>query len=262
MNLLEAIDDPHLFRPGSRTGRRGVPGSHSLPPFLRTSSMRTRRPSTATAPAALRRPQEPFREAWLVIGRRGGKSFVLALLAVFLAAFKDYASYLAPGERATVLVIAADRKQARTIMRYAHALLTGVPMLARMIERETADAFDLTNSTTIEVATASFRSVRGYTLAAGICDELAFWRSEDAANPDYEVLAALRPAMATIPGSLLLCASSPYARRGALWETYSRHFGKTGPVLVWKAPTRTMNPTVPASFIEAEYEKDPACGWR
>ena len=100
--------------------------------------------------------------------------------------------------------------------------------------------------------------MRGYTLAAGICDELAFWRSEDAANPDFEVLAALRPAMATIPGSLLLCASSPYARRGALWETYSRHFGKTGPVLVWKAPTRTMNPTVPASFIEAEYEKDPA----
>jgi hypothetical protein len=32
--------------------------------------------------------------------------------------------------------------------------------------------------------------------------------------------------MASIPDALLLCASSPYARRGALWESYRKHFGQ------------------------------------
>jgi hypothetical protein len=107
---------------------------------------------------------------------------------------------------------------------------------------------------------ASFRSVRGYTLIAALCDEIAFWRTdESSSNPDVEILAALRPAMATIPGSMLLCASSPYARRGTLWTTFRKHFGRVdSPVLVWRAATRTMNPTVPEGVIAEAYEDDPA----
>ena len=130
-------------------------------------------------------------------------------------------------------------------------------MLKRLIERETADAFDLTNFVTIEVATASFRTVRGYTICAALCDELAFWRSDESSNPDDEVLGALRPAMATIPGALLLCASSPYSRRGALWNAHVRNYGKDNPdILVWQAPTRTMNPTVPQAVIDRAYQED------
>jgi hypothetical protein len=77
-------------------------------------------------------------------------------------------------------------------------------------------------------------------------------------NPDRESFAALRPAMATIPGAMLLCASSPYAKRGALWDAYRRHYGKDSPALVWKAPTRVMNPSVPQSVIDAAIEADPA----
>ena len=55
----------------------------------------------------------------------------------------------------------------------------------------------------------------------------------------------------------MLCASSPYSRKGALWEIYHRYFAQPGPVLVWQASTRCMNPSVSASFIAAEYEKDP-----
>ncbi len=204
-------------------------------------------------------PSEIAREAWLVCGRRAGKSFILALVAVFLAAFFDYRPYLAPGERGTILVIAADRKQSRVILRYIAALLKGVPMLAQLITRETAEGFDLANSVSIEVATCSFRSVRGYTLVAALLDEVAFWRAEDSTEPDYEVLNALRPGMSTIPNSMLLCASSPYARRGVLYEAHRRHFGREhDPVLVWQAATRRMNPSIPQSFIDAEMERDAA----
>ncbi len=34
--------------------------------------------------------------------------------------------------------------------------------------------------------------------------------------------------MATVPDAMFLCASSPYARKGALWEAYDRYFGKDG----------------------------------
>src|SRR5262249_10333393 len=116
-------------------------------------------------------PTTVAREAWLVCGRRAGKSFILALTAVFLACFYDYRQHLIPGERGTIVIIAADRKQARTIFRYVRGLLKNVPMLRHMIERDTTDTFDLTNNVSIEIQTASFRATRGYTLIAALLDE-------------------------------------------------------------------------------------------
>jgi hypothetical protein len=132
-------------------------------------------------------------------------------------------------------------------------------MLAKLIERETADAFDLSNSVTIEVHPASAKTTRGYAVVAALLDEVAFFPTDDSANPDYDILDAIRPGMATIPNAMLLCASSPYARRGALWDAHRRHYGKDGdPVLVWRAPTRTMNPSVSQQVIDAATERDPA----
>src|SRR5262245_52814613 len=203
-------------------------------------------------------PSQPATEAWLVCGRRAGKSFILALCAVYLACFFDYRRHLAPGERGTVLIIATNSKQARVILRYIRALLTHIPMVAKLIERETADAFDLSNSVTIEVHPASAKTTRGYAVVAALLDEIAFFPTDDSANPDYDILDAIRPGMATIPNAMLLCASSPYARRGALWDAHRRHYGKDGdPVLVWRAPTRTMNPSVSQQVIDAATERDP-----
>ena len=205
-------------------------------------------------------PGSPFREAWLCIGRRGGKSFVLACIAVFLACFKDWRRYLGPGECGTVMVIAADRKQARVIMRYAIGLLNAVPMLERQVEGVTRESISLRNRVVIEIHAASFRSTRGYSIVAALLDEIAYWPTDEAsAEPDVEVINAIKPAMATIPGSMLLCASSPHAKRGALWNAYRRHFGQDGDrVLVWQAGTRDMNPGVPEDFIAAHVAEDAA----
>jgi hypothetical protein len=257
--LLDAIRDDNLFAPWFKNDATWsawltfLAALFALP--MTEEQLAVYRDATGrSAP-----PTTPASEAWLICGRRGGKSFMLALIAVFLACFKDYRRYLSRGERGVIMVIAADRKQARVIFGYMRALLNEVPMLAELVERETADAFDLRNRVSVEVATASFRSTRGYTLIAGLLDELAFWRTDEgSSNPDTEIIAALRPAMATIPGAMLLCASSPYARRGSLWDAYRRYHGKDGPALVWKAATRTMNPTVPAALVADAYEGDPA----
>lgn len=203
-------------------------------------------------------PTTPSSEAWLVVGRRGGKSFVMALVAVYLACFRKYRQHLQPGERATILVIAADRRQARNIMRYVEGLLTHIPILRNMVVNQTTESVDLNNAVTIEVGTASHRSTRGYTFAAVLCDELAFWRTDDSAEPDYAILDAIRPGMATIPGAMLICASSPYARRGALWDAFRRHWGQDGAPLVWRGTTREMNPSVPQSLVDEAVERDAA----
>ncbi|WFM71821.1 hypothetical protein [Halomonas sp. CKK8] len=202
-------------------------------------------------------PTSAADELWLVVGRRGGKSQIAALLAVFEAAFHDYRDRLAPGEVATVMVLAADRKQARAVFRYVGGLLHSNAMLERLIVREDREAIELSNRTMIEVHTASFRAVRGYTVACCIADEIAYWRSDESANPDYEILNAIRPAMATL-GGRLVALSSPYARRGELWDAYRQHYGEDGSILVAKAPSQVMNPTLPTRVIERAYERDAA----
>src|SRR5262249_55976416 len=124
-------------------------------------------------------PTQPYDEATLIVGRRGGKSFTMSLVAVYLACFRDYRKYLQPGERASVIVIAADRKQARLILRYCSGMLNRIPMLKRMLEKETTEEFELTNQTIIEVCTASIRTSRGRSVAACIADECAFWRTDE-----------------------------------------------------------------------------------
>lgn len=61
-------------------------------------------------------PTKAATESWLVCGRRSGKSFTLALIAVYLACFGEYRRYLAPGERGTVIIVATNRSQARVIV--------------------------------------------------------------------------------------------------------------------------------------------------
>jgi hypothetical protein len=109
-------------------------------------------------------PEQPFREAWLVCGRRSGKSFTMALIAVFLACFRDYRPFLAAGEKASVMIVAADRRQARQVMRFVRGLLSA-PVLAKRVVNDTADSIELAGEAVIEVITAS-NAVRGYTVAA------------------------------------------------------------------------------------------------
>ena len=122
--------------------------------------------------------------------------------------------------------------------------MNGSPLLKSLITNQSREAISLNNSVTIEIHTASFRSTRGYTIVAALLDEISFWPTDDGAEPDQEIIAALRPGMSMIPNAMLLCASSPHARRGALWDAHRRYFGKDGGPLIWQAPTMTMNPSV------------------
>jgi hypothetical protein len=202
-------------------------------------------------------PRERARESYVIAGRRSGKSYTSALIAAFLACFKDWKPYLSPGERGWIFVIAVDKAQAGIIKAYISGIFHRVKCLKGLIAKETQETIELKNGISIAVKTASFRSVRGYTILAALLEEIAFARSEDSANPDKEILAAVRPALATIPDSLLLGISTPYSRSGVLWEQFKNYYGKPGGPLIWKAATRIMNPTIDSRLIANALKEDP-----
>lgn len=207
-------------------------------------------------------PDATAKEIWLIIGRRGGKDVKSSALASYLATIGveryDWKSRLVGGERGVVQLLAVDRDQAKVAFRYMSSMFEK-PILRQMVDRDTADTIELKNGFAIEVTTSDQRRVRGRTVVAAIFDEVAFWKSENTNSPDVDVYRAVKPAMATMPGAMIIGISSPYARKGLLWRQYQRHYGKAGNALVVKAPTWVMNPTVgrtSETILEA-YEEDP-----
>jgi len=174
-----------------------------------------------------------------------------------LACFKDWNKVLSPGERGYIFIIANDRSQAKIIKNYVSGILDSSASFKKLVSKNLTWDVELRNSVTISVKTCNFRSVRGYTLLAAICEELAFWRSEESANPDREILTALRPALTQVEGSLLIGISTPYSKRGQLYEVFKKHYGQEGGPLIWRAATTLMNPTIDKDLIKKSLEEDP-----
>jgi hypothetical protein len=118
-----------------------------------------------------------------------------------------------------------------------------------------SDGIELTNGISIVCYPCSYIAVRGVSIVCCICDELAFWRHEvTAANPEEEVLSALRPAMATFSTAKMIKISTPYRKEGVLWREFQQRAELDH--LVWQLPSPEMNPTLQPSVLEQERRLD------
>lgn len=208
------------------------------------------------------RPHESLQRAeelWGIVGRRGGKTRAIAVLACYIAAMCEWDDVLAPGERGQLPIMSASMQQAQKCFSYILGICQQSPYLKTLLERNTSDTISLSTRIDIEVRPANYRTIRGGTAVAAIGDEAAFWVGDTTVNPDTEILNAIRPAMATT-GGILAVISSPYARRGEVWTTYRRHYGPDGDplVLVAKGASRTFNPDLSEKVIARAFERDPA----
>ena len=200
-------------------------------------------------------PTKRVNELWCLVSRNGGKSRIAAALAVYFSIFTPRT--LAAGERGIVLVLAASTAQAQTVFHYALGFLQASPVLRAEISSLTTTEIRLRNHTTIAVAPNSYRTVRGRTLQACICDEISFWGDESSATPDVEAYRAVLPALARTNG-MLVGISTGYKRAGLLHEKWRDHYGVDGDaVLVVQGASRAFNPTLDAAVIAAACAADP-----
>lgn len=202
-------------------------------------------------------PTERVSELWVIAGRRGGKSRMASLIAVYLAAFAENAGALAFGEAGHVLALAPSKDQARLIRDYAAGHFAASSILRQEVESESATEIRLKGNICLGVHSNSFRTVRGRTLLAAVFDEVSFWRDEASASPDKEVYRAVLPALAST-GGMLVGISTAYRRVGLLYEKHRDHFGADGDILVIQAPTERLNPTIDKRIIARARESDPA----
>lgn len=258
--LLDLFD-PLVFQGEPSWGhwRTFIKAMFALPPTDEDRVIFTQHTGRETWPTA------PVQEVWLICGRGAGKSRIASVLALYLAIFGPRPAR-AIGESVVIPILASDKEQAQVIFRFVRETLVALPALRdKTVTREGHGHVEFANHVVLRVQAASFRGVRGPMVLAAFADEIAFWRSENSANPDYEILTALRPGLRKGGGGSsgqhrpLICLTTPYARRGEAWLAFKEHYGKDGdPVLVWTSDTRSMNPTFPEADVLAAYERDPA----
>ena len=206
-----------------------------------------------------REPGQLVSEFYWVSGRRTAKTRSCGAAATYLGGCVDWSDVLIKGETGVLLCLAQDQRVATQLLNYVYENLSASPILKQLIMRRTADGIELRGGIRVEVRPASFRKLRGPTYCAIICDEMAFFYSDDFyVNTDVEILNAARPGLMTTRGPLI-CASSPYANRGILWQAFKKHYGPNGSpsVIVAKGTTNELNPTIPFEEIERELERDP-----
>ena len=258
LNVAQCIDDPKLFQPwfdgpSWNAWRTVLKASAALP--LTKAETKLFRQVADRAP-----PRKPVRELWCCVGRRGGKDSAISLKAAHHAAFFDAkAAKLRRGERAVVACLACDREQATIVLNYIRSFFTDIPLLKRMVANETQYGLELNNGVDIIVQTNDYRAVRGRSVACAIFDEVAMWRSDTSASPDSEVYNAIKPGTMTLSG-MIIGISSPYKKSGLLYDKWKEHYGNDGDVLVIRAPSIVMNPTLDAKEIAREIERDPHKG--
>jgi hypothetical protein len=258
LDIVAAMNHPKLFEPwfrgetwdGWRTVLKAayaLPMTESEIEFFRTVADRDP-------------PTKRVRELWIVAGRRAGKDSVASMIAAHAAALFDQQDRLRPGERAMVACIAYDRDQGRIVLDYSKSYFREIDLLKAMVQNDDRAAdFELNNGVDVAVLTNNFRAVRGRPILCAVFDELAFWRDESSASPDEELYRAIKPGLASIPNSMIVGISSPYRKTGLLYNKFKKHFGRDDDdVLVIRAPTRALNPTIDEAVVNAALEEDPA----
>ena len=94
-----------------------------------------------------------------------------------------------------------------------------------------------------KVFTATVASVSGFTAICILCDEVAKWKDADTgANPARDVIASLRPTMATVKTARMYISSSAFSTVDYHYDLFSQ--GDTAATLTAYAPTWEANDAI------------------
>jgi hypothetical protein len=274
MNILEAIHDENLFRSflgaDLSTWKHWAVALRALYGLPLSCAKQKQLLRECTGRDASELPPDGFRTALFLTGRRSGKSRVASVVAGFEALCAGHEQKLAPGEVGLVAIMSPTQRQSGVCWKYLQSVFDSSDLLRAEVSdvKESGRLLTLRNGIQVGVLTGDPRKVRGFTLVAAIVDELASFGLDELSSVrnDLELIRSIGPSLATTNGRLI-CISSPYARKGFCFTAYQKFHGesrgnaKFSPAwttFLWKAPSRTMNPTLSQRFIDEAMQDDPA----
>lgn len=168
-------------------------------------------------------PAAPVAE-YIEAGGRGGGKTSRALAMRISRALRTYPR--APGERIKAYWSGPTLQQSTQAHERTLGLLEQSEVARQMIGDVNAHVIELTNGVDLETRPGDFKTIRGASMCCAVIDEACFMPTGESARPDRELLRAVRPALARVPGSLLVLISSVYAQRGELYWYLKEGFGR------------------------------------
>jgi hypothetical protein len=211
-----------------------------------------------------------YDEAWLVCGRRWGKTDAAAsTIVAYEATMGGHEAYVRPGQPVICFQIAQDLRMAKYSLHLIKATLESSPAMRAQIKDVVADRIDLKSGLTIVTVPPTLKSVRGYANPVTVLDEVGVWyQDSDSANPDYEIYRAVKPAQAQFPNKKLVGISSPWNKAGLLFSYFEAGTeGAKAPIadrerftncLVAHSPTGSSgHQRVTREFLRIEAARDP-----
>lgn len=215
-------------------------------------------------------PRE-YQELWAQLGRRAGKTGELgSFIFAYECCLGGHTAYVRDGTPIVALLISQTKEISATNLLHVKTMITSSPLLKGELEAVVGDRLRLKNGITIMAGAPDIANQRGIAVPVLGLDEVAFWYSDaDSANPDYEVVRALRPAQAQFPHRKRFALSTPWTREGIIYDaTQAGTAGvrakdektkrKYANALVVTATTAMMlNPRISRQVLEEEKANDP-----
>lgn len=189
----------------------------------------------------------------MTLTRGGGKSLLLATIAVYEAATNSYLA--APGETVAVVALAPRKKQAKDMIGYAKAHF-GRPGLAPFVARMPEEEILLRNGRSIRIVAidTSGGAARGPTYIASLFDESAFlgFEGKIVDADQWKAIIAGARGVKDFHGIL---SSTPNGEHGFFFETFDEHHGKIdGAWEVFHGPQPLVRPEMPMELLD-EYKR-------
>lgn len=180
-------------------------------------------------------------QAVLRVGRRGGKSSTLCRLAVVELLWGDHK--IPPGDVGVVAIVSADKSEAAARLTTIETILDILSVRYSPWGNQAIGIRITGRRLGVRVYAATIKGVSGFTAIFVFLDELAKWKDEEAGvNPANEVIASIRPTIASQPNAKIALSSSPLGTLDAHHDAYAE--GETELQIVDTAPTWIAHPAL------------------
>jgi hypothetical protein len=211
----------------------------------------------------------------LIVGRRGGKTTLAAMVAIFSTIKVNWKPFLTKTPVATVLVLSHSVDLSEEILDILKQLVENSAILNRLRNRKkknTTKIFHLRipflkedgksieySHVRVKVGAASKKTTRGSAVCTLLCDEIAYWNlSEEAAEPDHEILRAARMSLLQFrEHGTIIKMSSPGIKQGVLYDEWQKREALRGVYIQFKAPSWVWNTILGVNEFKAEHKLDP-----